>query len=181
MNTWFFDNLQHYSLAKYPELYERAFICFSFGKVYHCTGWKLGYCIAPPALMKEFRKIHQFNCFTCNSPMQYGIAAFLKQKDKYLELGKFLQQKRDFFMQAMSATRLKPLASQGSYFQLYSYATISNEPENDFAVKLVKEYGVACIPVSAFCSVPQQNRVLRFCFAKKEETLQAAANLLKNI
>ena len=83
-----FDNLQHYSLAKYPELYERAFICFSFGKVYHCTGWKLGYCIAPPALMKEFRKIHQFNCFTCNSPMQYGIAAFLKQKDKYLELGK---------------------------------------------------------------------------------------------
>lgn len=176
-----FDNLQHYSLAKYPELYERAFICFSFGKVYHCTGWKLGYCIAPPALMKEFRKIHQFNCFTCNSPMQYGIAAFLKQKDKYLELGKFLQQKRDFFMQAMSATRLKPLASQGSYFQLYSYATISNEPENDFAVKLVKEYGVACIPVSAFCSVPQQNRVLRFCFAKKEETLQAAANLLKNI
>ena len=176
-----FDNLQHYSLAKYPELYERAFICFSFGKVYHCTGWKLGYCIAPPALMKEFRKIHQFNCFTCNSPMQYGIAAFLKQKDKYLELGKFLQQKRDFFMQAMSATRLKPLASQGSYFQLYSYATISNEPENDFAVKLVKEYGVACIPVSAFCSVPQQNRVLRFCYAKKEETLQAAANLLKNI
>jgi methionine aminotransferase len=176
-----FDNLQHYSLAKYPELYERAFICFSFGKVYHCTGWKLGYCIAPPALMKEFRKIHQFNCFTCNSPMQYGIAAFLKQKDKYLELGKFLQQKRDFFMQAMSATRLKPLASQRSYFQLYSYATISNEPENDFAVKLVKEYGVACIPVSAFCSVPQQNRVLRFCFAKKEETLQAAANLLKNI
>mgnify|MGYP003482391742 FL=1 len=176
-----FDNLQHYSLAKYPELYERAFICFSFGKVYHCTGWKLGYCIAPPALMKEFRKIHQFNCFTCNSPMQYGIAAFLKQKDKYLELGKFLQQKRDFFMQAMSATRLKPLASQGSYFQLYSYATISNEPENDFAVKLVKEYCVACIPVSAFCSVPQQNRVLRFCFAKKEETLQAAANLLKNI
>ena len=176
-----FDNLQHYSLAKYPELYERAFICFSFGKVYHCTGWKLGYCIAPPALMKEFRKIHQFNCFTCNSPMQYGIAAFLKQKDKYLELGKFLQQKRDFFMQAMSATRLKPLASQGSYFQLYSYATISNEPENDFAVKLVKEYGVACIPVSAFCSVPQQNRVLRFFFFIKEETLQAAANLLKNI
>ncbi len=176
-----FDNLQHHSLLKYPELYERAFICFSFGKVYHCTGWKLGYCIAPAKLMKEFRKIHQFNCFACNTPMQYGIAAFLKRKDKYLELGKFLQQKRDFFMQAMTATGFKPLPSQGSYFQLYSYAALSNENENDFAVKLVKEYGVACIPVSAFYSVPQQNKVLRFCFAKKEETLQAAANLLKNI
>ncbi|HRD43390.1 MAG TPA: methionine aminotransferase [Ferruginibacter sp.] len=176
-----FDQLQHHSILKYPELYQRAFVCFSFGKVYHCTGWKLGYCIAPPGLMKEFRKIHQFNCFTCNTPMQYAIAEFLKQKENYLGLGKFLQQKRDYFAQEMKATRFKPLASHGSYFQLYSYAGISPEPENEFAVKLVKEFGVATIPVSAFYSLPQQNQVLRFCFAKKEETLQAAARLLKMV
>lgn len=176
-----FDQLQHHSILKYPELYQRAFVCFSFGKVYHCTGWKLGYCIAPPGLMKEFRKIHQFNCFTCNTPMQYAIAEFLKQKENYLGLGKFLQQKRDYFAQEMKATRFKPLASHGSYFQLYSYAGMSPEPENEFAVKLVKEFGVATIPVSAFYSQPQQNQVLRFCFAKKEETLQAAARLLKMV
>lgn len=176
-----FDQLQHHSILKYPELYQRAFVCFSFGKVYHCTGWKLGYCIAPPNLMKEFRKIHQFNCFTCNTPMQYAIAEFLKQKENYLGLGKFLQQKRDYFAQEMKATRFKPLASHGSYFQLYSYAGMSPEPENEFAVKLVKEFGVATIPVSAFYSQPQQNQVLRFCFAKKEETLQAAARLLKMV
>ena len=176
-----FDQLQHHSILKYPELYQRAFVCFSFGKVYHCTGWKLGYCVAPPNLMKEFRKIHQFNCFTCNTPMQYAIAEFLKQKENYLGLGKFLQQKRDYFAQEMKATRFKPLASHGSYFQLYSYAGISPEPENEFAVKLVKEFGVATIPVSAFYSQPQQNQVLRFCFAKKEETLQAAARLLKMV
>lgn len=176
-----FDQLQHHSILKYPELYQRAFVCFSFGKVYHCTGWKLGYCVAPPNLMKEFRKIHQFNCFTCNTPMQYAIAEFLKQKENYLGLGKFLQQKRDYFAQEMKATRFKPLASHGSYFQLYSYAGMSPEPENKFAVKLVKEFGVATIPVSAFYSQPQQNQVLRFCFAKKEETLQAAARLLKMV
>jgi len=176
-----FDQLQHHSILKYPELYQRAFVCFSFGKVYHCTGWKLGYCVAPPNLMKEFRKIHQFNCFTCNTPMQYAIAEFLKQKENYLGLGKFLQQKRDYFAQEMKATRFKPLASHGSYFQLYSYAGMSPEPENEFAVKLVKEFGVATIPVSAFYSQPQQNQVLRFCFAKKEETLQAAARLLKMV
>lgn len=176
-----FDQLQDHSILKYPELYQRAFVCFSFGKVYHCTGWKLGYCVAPPNLMKEFRKIHQFNCFTCNTPMQYAIAEFLKQKENYLGLGKFLQQKRDYFAQEMKATRFKPLASHGSYFQLYSYAGMSPEPENEFAVKLVKEFGVATIPVSAFYSQPQQNQVLRFCFAKKEETLQAAARLLKMV
>ena len=176
-----FDQLQHHSILKYPELYQRAFVCFSFGKVYHCTGWKLGYCVAPPNLMKEFRKIHQFNCFTCNTPMQYAISEFLKQKENYLGLGKFLQQKRDYFAQEMKATRFKPLASHGSYFQLYSYAGMSPEPENEFAVKLVKEFGVATIPVSAFYSQPQQNQVLRFCFAKKEETLQAAARLLKMV
>lgn len=176
-----FDNLQHLSLLKYPDLFARSFVCFSFGKVYHCTGWKLGYCIAPTKLMKEFRKIHQFNCFCCNTPMQFAIAEFIKQKEKYLNLGKFLQQKRDFFAKAMSATRFKPLVSQGSYFQLYSYEAISNETENDFAVKLVKEFGVATIPVSAFYTVPQQNKVLRFCFCKKEETLQAAAALLQKV
>ncbi|HSN62469.1 MAG TPA: methionine aminotransferase [Ferruginibacter sp.] len=173
-----FDDKKHLSVLKYPELYERSFVCFSFGKTYHCTGWKLGYCIAPPALMQEFRKVHQFNCFTCNSPVQYALAAYIKNKPAYEGLGKFLQVKRDYFVEAMKATRFKPLPSYGSYFQLYSYDGISEENEKALAVRLIKEYGVATIPVSAFYKTPVENKVLRFCFAKKEETLQEAANRL---
>ncbi|RYD91163.1 MAG: aminotransferase class I/II-fold pyridoxal phosphate-dependent enzyme [Sphingobacteriales bacterium] len=175
-----FDGKKHLSVLKYPELYERSFVCFSFGKVYHCTGWKMGYCIAPPALMKEFRKVHQFNCFTCNSPAQYALASFLEQEDQYLQLGNFLQQKRDFLLNAMAQTRFKPLPSHGSYFQLYSYADISDEKENEFAIRLVKDFGVATIPVSAFYKTAVDNKVVRFCFAKKESTLeQAVKNLQK--
>ena len=176
-----FDNKQHLSILNYPELYERSFVCFSFGKVYHCTGWKTGYCIAPPALMKEFRKVHQFNAFTVFGPVQYALAEFLKKENEYLSLGKFLQQKRDYFKELMKQTRFEPLPSHGSYFQLYSYKNISDEKEYDMALRLIKECSVATIPVSSFYKTPEENNVLRFCFAKKEETLTAAAEKLKRL
>lgn len=169
-----FDGKQHESILKYPDLQEKSFVCFSFGKVYHCTGWKLGYCIAPEYLMKEFRKIHQFNCFTCDTAKQVALSTFLKQKENYLQLGIFLQQKRDFFQSLMAQTKLLPLPSSGSYFQLYSYKKISEETEKIFAARLTKENGVATIPVSAFYLSEVNNQVLRFCFSKKESTLEAA-------
>jgi methionine transaminase len=175
-----FDNLEHESILKYPDLFERSFVTFSFGKVYHCTGWKLGYCIAPAALMKEFLKIHQYNCFCCNTPMQYALAQFLQNKNEYLQLGQFLQTKRDFFKNLMAQTKFTPLPSHGSYFQLYSYAGISDENETSFAKKLTSVAGVACIPTSAFYKNGKDDKVLRFCFAKKESTLeQAVQRLLK--
>ena len=176
-----FDGKQHESMLRYPDLYERSFVCFSFGKVYHCTGWKLGYCVAPPALMKEFRKVHQFNCFSCNSPMQFALTEFLKQKDNYLQLGTFLQQKRDHLKNLMQQTRFKALPSYGSYFQLYSYSDITDECEKEFAIRLTKEYGVATIPTSVFYKDGQDNKVLRFCFSKKENTLEEAATRLMKL
>ncbi len=176
-----FDNLPHQSILKYPDLFQRSFVVFSFGKVYHCTGWKLGYCIAPAHLMKEFRKIHQFNAFTCDTPKQVALAQFLKQEENYLQLGAFLQQKRDYFKELMQGTKFTPLPSHGSYFQLYSYAAISNENEKEFAVRLTKENGVATIPVSAFYKNEVNNKVLRFCFAKKRETVEKAAERLVNL
>ncbi len=173
-----FDGKQHESMLRYSDLYERSFVCFSFGKVYHCTGWKMGYCIAPPALTKEFRKVHQFNCFSCNSPMQFALAEFILKKENYLQLGAFLQQKKDHFQQLMQQTRFKALPSYGSYFQLYSYAGISDTNEKDFAIHITKEYGVATIPTSAFYKDGTDNKVLRFCFAKKESTLEDAVNRL---
>jgi methionine transaminase len=176
-----FDGKKHESMLRYPDLYQRSFVCFSFGKVYHCTGWKLGYCVAPPALMKEFRKVHQFNCFSCNSPVQFALAEFLQQKDNYLQLGDFLQQKRDHLKSLMQQTRFKALPSYGSYFQLYSYRGITNENEKDFAIRLTKDYGVATIPTSAFYKNGTDNKVLRFCFSKKENTLEEAANRLMKL
>ncbi len=176
-----FDGLEHHSMLRYPDLLQRSFVCFSFGKVYHCTGWKLGYCVAPAALMQEFRKVHQFNCFTCNSPMQYALANFLQQREEYLQLGKFLQAKKDYFQQLMLATKFTALPSFGSYFQLYSYARLSDETEKDFAIRLTKEHGVTAIPVSAFYKNGHDNQVLRFCFSKKEATLEAAAERLMKL
>lgn len=173
-----FDGIQHQSMLMYDDLFERSFVCFSFGKVYNCTGWKLGYCVAPEALMKEYRKIHQFNCFTCDTPKQVGIASFLQKRENYLLLGSELQSKRDAFQQMMLATKLKALPTHGSYFQVYSYADVSTESEKDFAVTLTKEFGVATIPVSAFYSNEVNNQVLRFCFSKKEETLERAVERL---
>lgn len=176
-----FDKKPHLSMLRYPDLYERSFVCFSFGKTYHCTGWKMGYCVAPPALMKEFRKVHQFNCFTCNSPMQFALAEFIKDESHYLQLGAFLQEKRDYFANLMRQTKFKSLPSYGSYFQLYSYAGISDETEKEFAIRLTKEYGVATIPTSAFYSQEENHQTLRFCFSKKESTLDAAAERLMRL
>ncbi len=173
-----FDGLKHESMLAHPELLQRSFVCFSFGKVYHCTGWKLGYCIASPELMNEFRKVHQFNAFCCDTPKQVALAQFIKKKENYLELGAFLQRKRDYFQRLMSATKFTPLPSRGSYFQLYSFKNISNHPEMDFAIQLTKECGVATIPTSAFYKNEVNNSVLRFCFAKKEATLEAAVERL---
>lgn len=176
-----FDGLPHQSVLRYPELAARAFVCFSLGKVYHCTGWKLGYCIAPPELMQEFRKIHQYNAFSCDTPKQVALARFLKSKEAYLQLGTFMQHKRDLFQNLMSATKFKPLPSYGSYFQVYSYAALSDESEKDFAIRLTKEAGVTAIPVSAFYKNEVNHQVLRFCFAKKDETLEAAAARLQKL
>jgi methionine aminotransferase len=173
-----FDGLQHESILKYPGLFNRSFICFSFGKVYNCTGWKIGYCIAPQVLMTEFRKVHQFNCFSCNSPVQYALAEFLKEKKVYLELAIFLQNKRDYFAKLMTQTKFRPLPSHGSYFQLYNYDSISDESENDFALRLTRDAGVVSIPASAFYKTGKDNKVLRFCFAKKEITLEKAVDRL---
>lgn len=173
-----FDDKQHLSMLKYPELFERSFVCFSFGKTYHCTGWKLGYCIAPKALTNEFRKIHQFNCFSCNSPMQAGIAAYLQNEGAYKNLGKEMQAKRDYFRRQMQQTPFKLLPSFGSYFECYSYEHISNESDFDLAVRLTKDYGITTIPLSSFYNNKTDNKVLRFCFSKKQETLDAAVERL---
>ena len=173
-----FDNKQHESMLRYSDLLERSFVCFSFGKTYHCTGWKMGYCIAPAAMMSEFRKVHQYNCFSCHSPVQFALADYLQQEAPYLQLGKELQQKRDYFQQMMQQTKFKALPTYGSYFQLYSYGGITEESEKDFAIRLTKEYGVASIPAAAFYVNGTENKVLRFCFVKNEATLEAAVNRL---
>ncbi|HUQ97628.1 MAG TPA: methionine aminotransferase [Chitinophagaceae bacterium] len=173
-----FDGIQHQSILRDAELAARSFACFSFGKVYHCTGWKLGYVIAAPGFTTEFRKIHQYNAFSCDTPKQVALAQYLKKKETYLELGAFLQQKRDLFQTLMQGTAFKPVPSYGSYFQLYSYEGISHKSEKEFAIELTKNAGVTAIPVSAFYKEETNNKVLRFCFAKKEETLKAAAERL---
>ncbi|HYF32414.1 MAG TPA: methionine aminotransferase [Chitinophagaceae bacterium] len=176
-----FDGQPHLSMLRYDDLLQRSFVCFSFGKVYHCTGWKLGYCIAPAPLMKEFRKVHQFNCFTCHTPSQVALAEFLKNKDAYLQLGGFLQEKRDYFTRLMQQTRFELLPSSGSYFICGTYKNISDEPDKDLAIRLTREAGVATIPVSAFYQDGKDDHVLRFCFAKKKETLEAAVSKLAKI
>ncbi|HEV2355584.1 MAG TPA: methionine aminotransferase [Puia sp.] len=176
-----FDQIPHQSMLRYPDLLERSFVSFSFGKIYHCTGWKLGYSVSSPALMKEFRKVHQFNCFSCHAPSQFGLAKYLAGKDSYLSLGAFMQKKRDYFAELMKQTRFTPLPSHGSYFQLYRYGRISDEPDTTFAIRMTKEYGVAMIPVSVFYTAGKDDRVVRFCFAKKESTLEAAVERLIKI
>lgn len=173
-----FDGIAHQSMLRYPDLLERSFVCFSFGKTYHCTGWKLGYCISSPALMKEYRKVHQFNCFSCDTPKQVAIAEYIQNKEAYLALPAFLQQKRDFFRELMKATPFQCIPSHGSYFECYSYGHFSQEPDKELAIRLTREYGIATIPMSAFYKQGEDNKVLRFCFAKKEETLQKAVEKL---
>lgn len=175
-----YDGKQHLSLSRYPELRERSFITASFGKLLHATGWKVGYCLAPEWLMKEFRKIHQFEVFSVNSFVQYAISDFLKNERNYLEIRDFFQVKKDFFAALMKETRFDLLTCNGSYFQSVQYGKISNEKDTDLAIRLIKEFGVAGIPVSAFYSKGTDDHVLRFCFAKKKETLEKAVeNLVK--
>jgi methionine aminotransferase len=176
-----FDNMPHLSMLRYPDLMERSFVCFSFGKVYNCTGWKLGYCISSPSLMHEFRKVHQFNCFSCHSPSQVALSAFLKRKESYLSISGFMQQKRDLFQKLMRQTKFTPLASHGSYFQCYTYEKISHEGDYDLSTRITKEYGVASIPVSVFYKDGTDNKVIRFCFAKKNETLEMAVERLAKL
>ena len=176
-----YDDKKHESVIKFPELFARSFVCFSFGKTYHCTGWKLGYCVAPENLMKEYRKIHQFNAFSCDTPKQLGIAKHMLDKEAYLSLGNFYQAKRDYLRKLLASTPLKYIPSSGSYFESYSYAAISNETDKEFAEKLVKDYGVAVIPMSAFYHDATDNKVIRLCFAKKEATLEAAAACLQKL
>ena len=176
-----YDDKKHESVIKYPELFARSFVCFSFGKTYHCTGWKLGYCVAPENLMKEYRKVHQFNAFSCDTPKQLGIAKHMLDKEAYLSLGNFYQAKRDYLRTLLASTPLKYIPSSGSYFESYSYAAISNESDKVFAEKLVKDYGVAVIPMSAFYHDATDNKVIRLCFAKKEATLEAAAACLQKL
>jgi len=176
-----FDGYKHHSILRYPDLFSRSFVCFSFGKVYNCTGWKLGYAVAPSNLMQEFRKIHQFNCFSCHTPVQVALSTFLQQRDPYVQLGPAMQGRRDAFVHLLKDSRFDLLPSHGSYFILATYDRISQEGDADFAIRLTREAGVTTIPVSAFYADRQDNKVLRFCFAKKQETLEAAAARLRAV
>ncbi len=176
-----YDDKPHETVLKYPALYKRTFIIYSFGKTYHCTGWKLGYCIAPEHLSKEFRKVHQFNVFSCDTPKQLGIANYMRNKEAYLTLGNFYQSKRDYLRSLLKDTPLTPIPSSGSYFESYSYASISNESDKLFAEKLVTDYGIATIPMSAFYHDGTDHKVIRLCFAKENKTLEAAAACLQKI
>ena len=173
-----FDDAVHLSMARFPELRERSFIVASFGKLFHNTGWKIGYCAAPAWLMAEFRKVHQFLVFSVNTPVQHAIADFLKNDNFYLELKDFYQQKRDTFRSLMLETRFDLLSCQGSYFQCVTYGRIAGEPDTEFSKRLTTDHGVAGIPVSAFYSRRTDEQVLRFCFAKKQETLEKAVERL---
>ena len=176
-----YDGLRHESVCRYPGLVSRSFVVGSFGKTFHATGWKLGYVLAPENLMAEFRKVHQFNVFACNTPIQYAIAEFLQNKRNYEGLSRFFQQKRDLFLTLIEGSRFNPIPSYGTYFQLLDYSRITDEKETDFAVRLVKEYQIASIPVSVFYHKMTDRKVLRFCFAKTDETLKKAAKILCKI
>jgi methionine aminotransferase len=173
-----YDGQRHESVSRHPELARRSFVISSFGKTYHVTGWKIGYVAAPVALMAEFRKVHQFNVFTVNTPVQHGLADYMADPAPYLQLPAFYQAKRDFFRAGLAGSRFKLLPSDGTYFQCVDYSAISDLSEADFAMWLTREIGVAAIPVSAFYTQPRESGVVRFCFAKKEETLALALERL---
>ena len=176
-----FDGVQHESASRYPGLAERAFIVSSFGKTYHVTGWKVGYVAAPAPLMAEFRKVHQFNVFTVNTPMQYGLAAYMADPAPYRDLPAFYQRKRDLFRAGLANSRLRLLPSEGSYFQCVDISQVSDLGEADFCKWLTAEIGVAAIPLSAFYGNGFDQRVVRFCYAKQDATLQSALERLKKL
>ena len=176
-----FDGAEHQSAARFPGLAARAFIVSSFGKTFHVTGWKVGTVAAPAALTAEFRKVHQFNVFTVNTPVQHGLAAYLQDPTPYLQLPAFYQAKRDLFREGLAGSRFKLLPSTGSYFQCVDISAISDLNEADFCQWLTREVGVAAIPLSAFYGDGFDQRVVRFCFAKKDETLRAALERLRKL
>lgn len=176
-----FDGEQHQSAARFPGLAERSFIISSFGKTFHNTGWKIGYCIAPKNLMTEFRKAHQFIVFCVNHPMQYALAEYLKNENNYLQLNSFYQQKRDYFNSLIKDSKFEVLPSKGTYFELLNYKNITNMGDTEYAIELTKKHKVAAIPVSVFYHQKVDEKVLRFCVAKKEETLYKAAEILNRI
>lgn len=176
-----FDGAQHESAARFPGLAARAFIVSSFGKTYHVTGWKVGTVAAPAALMAEFRKVHQFNVFTVNTPMQVGLASYMADPAPYLELSAFYQRKRDLFADGLRQTRLKLLPTTGTYFQCVDISAVTDLSESDFCQWLVQEIGVAAIPLSAFYGDGFDQKVVRFCFAKRDETLHAALARLRKL
>lgn len=176
-----YDGQQHQSVARFPELAARSVIVSSFGKTYHVTGWKVGYVAAPASLMAEFRKVHQFNVFTVNTPMQHGLADYMANPEPYLGLPVFYQQKRDLFRAGLAKTRFGILASEGSYFQCVDYSTMGDEGEEAFCRRLISEVGVAAIPLSAFYPGGFEQRIVRFCFAKKNATLELALERLARL
>ena len=176
-----FDGRVHESMCRHPELFQRSFVVCSFGKMVHATGWKTGYCLAPRQLSQEFQKIHQYVTFASNTPAQYALADFISMPDVYLGLSAFYQEKRDFFRSLISGSQFKILPCLGSYFQLLDYSNLSDEPDEAFATRLTTEFGVAAIPPSVFYQEKEDHRVLRFCFAKTAQTLEAAAERLCGI
>lgn len=176
-----FDGQRHESICRYPQLAERSFVISSFGKTYHTTGWKLGYVVAPADLMAEFRKVHQYNVFCVNHPMQAAVAVFLDNKEHYLQLADFYEKKRNLFLDMIKDSRFTFEASAGTYFQNLNYNKISSEGDTDFAVRLTKEYKIASIPLSVFYRDGFDHKILRFCFAKENDTLKKAAEILCKI
>jgi len=176
-----YDGETHHGMARYADLRQRSFVVASFGKPFHATGWKVGYCMAPAFLMQEFRKVHQFLVFSVNAPIQYAIAEYLKDENTYLSLPDFFQQKRDHFRKGLEQSSFKLLPCAGSYFQSVTYNDITDEKDSNFALRLTKEIGVASIPTSAFYTHGTDHHVLRFCFAKRQETLDKAVDRLVKV
>jgi len=176
-----YDGLVHHSMLRYPELAARSFVVSSFGKTYHATGWKIGYCVAPPVLSREIRRIHQFLTFASWTPVQHAYADFLQKKSIYLDLADFYQERRDRLLSLLSSSRFRPLPCEGTYFLMLDYSEISDAPDVDFAKQLTIEHGVAAIPPSVFYRSGDDHKVLRFCFAKNDATLEKAARILCRI
>lgn len=176
-----FDDELHQSVCRFPELKARSFITASFGKTFHNTGWKTGYCCAPKELMEEFKKVHQFNVFSVNHPIQVALAAYLKEPSHYLELSHLFQSKRDLFLKLMEGSRFKMIPSKGTYFQAADYSEISLENDMDFSHRLTVENGVASIPISVFNENNRDDKMIRFCFAKTDDTLERAAEILHKV
>lgn len=176
-----YDGHPHHSVLTLPGLASQSLAIFSFGKTFHATGWKVGYVVAPEYLSKEVRKTHQFIVYSVNTPVQVGLSEYLQNPDNYLHLGKFYQEKRDFFLEQMKGSSFQPLKTFGSYFQLFSYKNISDKPDIEMAEEMTKKHKVACIPVSVFYKDKTDNHLLRFCFGKRKETLDKAGQILRKL